>query len=317
MPIYQGTSGSTYFTGNVISKQSKSVLFHATCGQTLSKVAIKFVMTEKDTSQAGQVKSTPQAYQLRELVVLEQIQKIDSPLFVKLLDVIYFESSLGVAVGLVFPLYDMNMLELMISCKDRVTVNHLCYLLLQVAKGIQILHEHGIAHLDIKLENIMVNNWDQIVIIDFGFAELGQPGNLIDRFCGSFAYVSPEQIVQRPYDPFKSDIWSYGVLAFATLTKFLPFDTESDKDIDALFTCILTKDVHYPQFLSPGAKDFLSCMLDRNLRSRATIYQIINHWWFKNEAMYVPGSASNTPMMGSKVFRHTASLNVHHLKVGV
>lgn len=307
MSFYKGKSGSTYLTGQVITKQKNSVIFRATCCERQANVVIKFIVLPS---------STPKP---RELLVLEKIQEFDSPLLVKLLDVIECTVNGCAVIGLVFPAYDMNMLEFMLAFKHNARTNHICYLLRQIARAIQLLHENGIVHLDIKLENIMVNNLDQIVIIDFGFADFVAPNTPFNRFCGSYAYVSPEQLLQKPYDPFKSDVWSYGVLAYAMLVNSLPFDTdiEDEKSINALFLSILNKKVHYPTYLSQVSRDLLEHIIDRNVETRFSIIDVLSHSWFKNEANYVPGQASNTPIFGGRLYRGSTSLNVQSVKVAV
>lgn len=88
----------------------------------------------------------------------------------------------------------------------------------QVFAGVQWLHDHGIAHRDISLENIVVGPSEdggavQAKLIDFGMASAG------DRHCsgryGKGAYQAPEMSVPIRYDAFLSDVFALGVASFA------------------------------------------------------------------------------------------------------
>lgn len=87
--------------------------------------------------------------------------------------------------------------------------------------GVRYTHEQGIAHLDIKLENVIVNEL-RLTLVDFG---LSVQGNLLCRqYGGSADYASPEILKKIPYLPLPSDIWSAGIVLFVILTGGFPFD---------------------------------------------------------------------------------------------
>ncbi|EXJ91329.1 HAL protein kinase [Capronia coronata CBS 617.96] len=102
----------------------------------------------------------------------------------------------------------------------------------QVLRGVEYLHDHGIAHRDIKLENLLMTDEGHVKITDFGVSEVfcgDHPGIPTSRglcgqgmreprrsaagVCGSRPYISPEVLAQdREYDPTKLDVWSCGIL---------------------------------------------------------------------------------------------------------
>ena len=108
-------------------------------------------------------------------------------------------------------------------------------LIRQIAEGLQAIHEAGIVHLDLKPENIMLAHMDhrpfsRAVITDFGLARpvnaegimvtgAGSPGGTRD-------YMSPEQVMGHALDA-RSDIYSFGVLAYKVLSGRLPFEGEN------------------------------------------------------------------------------------------
>jgi len=60
--------------------------------------------------------------------------------------------------------------------------------------------------------------------VDFGLSNTYQQNEKLKTACGSPCYASPEMIAGQSYDPLKSDIWSTGVILYALLCGFLPFD---------------------------------------------------------------------------------------------
>lgn len=94
-------------------------------------------------------------------------------------------------------------------------------MLLQIARGLQYLHAHNIAHRDISLENVFVHR-GVCKLGDFG---LSAPADVPSRDCvGKTQYVAPEAVESQSaagggaYDPVKADIWSLGVVFFMMLT---------------------------------------------------------------------------------------------------
>jgi hypothetical protein len=90
----------------------------------------------------------------------------------------------------------------------------------QLIKGVAFLHRHGIAHLDIKPRNVVVilNHLpNELFIIDFDISvRVGGPSALIDRWCGTPGWMTPEighQDGRRcSYSPIRADLWSCGLM---------------------------------------------------------------------------------------------------------
>jgi len=97
----------------------------------------------------------------------------------------------------------------------------------QVAAALQAAGEQGIVHRDIKPENIMINRKGEVKVADFGLAQLqgGERLNLTQEgvTMGTPLYMSPEQVCGQAVDQ-RSDIYSFGVMAFHMLTGSPPFE---------------------------------------------------------------------------------------------
>ena len=106
----------------------------------------------------------------------------------------------------------------------------------QLIKGLSFIHKHNIVHRDIKPENLLLKENNILTIIDFGLSNQYQPGGLLLTPCGSPCYAAPEMILGRYYSGLMVDIWSSGIVLYAMVCGYLPFE---DKNNDKLYKKIL------------------------------------------------------------------------------
>lgn len=135
----------------------------------------------------------------------------------------------------------------------------------QIIEGVEYIHNLGVAHRDLKPENLLLQNDRNIVIVDFGLSNTFKDVGLLKTACGSPCYAAPEMIAGKQYDGRKTDIWSCGVILYAMLCGYLPFEEDNTQ---LLYKKILTADFHIPRFVSVDAKDLIRniLMIDPNNR---------------------------------------------------
>jgi len=152
----------------------------------------------------------------------------------------------------------------------------------RLANALRFCHEGGIAHKDIKLENICLDKRRRPVLIDFGFCEFSAPDVKSTRWDGTPEYAAPEVLLNLPFSSQKSDVYSLGVVMFILLTGLFPFELKK--------RCRLlqqggkpkvdwTKD-YYPA-LSPSVKDLIDKMLEADPDKRTSLEGVLNHPWMK------------------------------------
>jgi eukaryotic-like serine/threonine-protein kinase len=96
---------------------------------------------------------------------------------------------------------------------------------IHVCAALEYVHSQGIAHLDLKPENVIVASDNQIKLIDFGIARdlrRGWPALLRAKSPGTPDYASPEQLRGKWGDE-RSDIYSLGLILYEMLTGEIPF----------------------------------------------------------------------------------------------
>jgi serine/threonine protein kinase/tetratricopeptide (TPR) repeat protein len=101
--------------------------------------------------------------------------------------------------------------------------------LTHIAQGLAVAHDAGIIHRDLKAENILINQHKLAKITDLGIAK-SQDFNatLTDHVTGSYGSMSPEQAMGEELD-FRSDLFSFGILAYQLLCGAHPFGETENK----------------------------------------------------------------------------------------
>jgi serine/threonine protein kinase len=105
------------------------------------------------------------------------------------------------------------------------------YLFLQLLNGVEFLHSKaGVAHLDLKLENILVGNNYQVKLCDFGFFQ--EISKKVTKNMGTHGYRAPETYIESNdgFSGDKADIFSLGVILFIMIFGVPPFSMATKDD---------------------------------------------------------------------------------------
>lgn len=126
-----------------------------------------------------------------------------------------------------------------------------------------------------------------IVVTDFGFAnQFDSDNDLMATSCGSPCYAAPELVVNEGlYQGSSVDIWSCGVILYAMLSGYLPFDDDpcnpDGHNINQLYRYILSTTPSFPSHISPEAQDLLRRMLTADPSQRCSLDAIQQHPWLQ------------------------------------
>ncbi|KAM8831835.1 uncharacterized protein AB9W97_003240 [Spinachia spinachia] len=152
----------------------------------------------------------------------------------------------------------------------------------QILSAVEHLHQHGIVHRDLKIENFLLDEHNNIKIVDFGLSNTVKAESLslelLNTQCGSPAYAAPELLAHRKYGP-KVDVWSIGVSMFAMLTGILPFTVEPF-NIKQLHQKMVNREMNsIPSDISKGAVAFVLSLLEPDPAKRPSVKSAIQERW--------------------------------------
>ncbi|CAD8124891.1 unnamed protein product [Paramecium sonneborni] len=149
-----------------------------------------------------------------------------------------------------------------------------------IFEGVHYIHSRNIIHRDLKIDNILIDDENQVKIIDFGLA--CQFINLESRIitCGTPGYIAPEVLTNKPFD-YKSDIFSVGVVMYQLYFNKHLFQAEQVNDILKLnkkFTISRLSVLNIPDC----GYQFLRSLLNHNPLQRITASQALEHWYMNS-----------------------------------
>ena len=235
---------------------------------TSQKVAIKIL-------NKLQLKQNPEtSFHLQnEISILKQVSH---PNIVRLFEII--ETPLK--IYLITELCSNGELFDYISNKDKLNESTAKSFYIQILNAIEYLHSQCIVHRDIKPENMLLDEHYNIKLIDFGISEKYIKGEQLAKPCGTIVYAPPEMHKRKMYVPLLSDIWSSGIVLYAMLCGYLPFNSEHSED--TTISNIVNEQVEFPTYVSELAKDLIRRILEKEPLQRYGIDDIRNHPWIKD-----------------------------------
>ncbi len=170
--------------------------------------------------------------------------------------------------------------------KYRITEEQTVHIIHQILIGLYYLHQYGIIHRDLKPENILLidsnSEYPLIKITDFGLSKIISPNQTCDEPYGTLNYVSPEILLQKPYDK-SVDVWSVGVISYFLLSGKFPFEAKRKEEL--VEKILLEK----PSFsfdltwkcVSNEGKVFVDSCLQKNPLKRMSLKEALVHSWIK------------------------------------
>ena len=122
-------------------------------------------------------------------------------------------------------------LKILISRSDPVLEQYVGNILIDVAEALEHIHDKGYLHYDFKPENILVSRNGNVRLCDFDLSRpIPETPTKMPDNPGTPVYMAPEQLRGREIDQ-RTDIFSFGVTMYETLTGQKPFNGSTSKEV--------------------------------------------------------------------------------------
>jgi serine/threonine protein kinase len=167
-----------------------------------------------------------------------------------------------------------------IASRRRLPPEEARQIFVSVAQAVAFLHARGIAHRDIKAENMLLCPGGRVKMSDFGFARQADDGRCRTP-CGSPYYIAPELLTQAEYDGRKADIWSLGVVLFELMTGGIPWTARTERELMAQ---VKAGAYRVPAWVPEPARDLIHRMMERNVELRYDIGDVLASEWVSGSA---------------------------------
>lgn len=125
---------------------------------------------------------------------------------------------------------------------EKMQYEEICCLFKQLINGVKYLHDIGLSHRDLKLDNCVVTQKGILKLIDFGASSVFHyplSSQMIEAngIVGSDPYLSPEVFYFSEYDPRALDVWSIGIIFFCMITRRFPWKYPKVRDVQFKAFC--------------------------------------------------------------------------------
>lgn len=164
------------------------------------------------------------------------------------------------------------------------------YYFCQILDALELVHNRGIAHRDVKPENLLLDDNGNLKLGDFGLSTLYMhegKERMLNTPCGSPIYMAPEVIAGGEYNGPAADVWSCGIVLYAMLFGATPWDEASinseeflmfKRERHELFNIPSLEHSIYSQ-IPDSLRELLLGMLTIEWQFRWTISNIKNNAW--------------------------------------
>ncbi|CAH8630415.1 unnamed protein product [Dicrocoelium dendriticum] len=267
-----------YEIGEKIGEGHFAVVHQCIHKRSRKEFAAKFIMKQRlaTSTLGGQNRGTVLVDIDREANILANLQHEN---IVKLHEMFYCEDTVVIILDLVT---GGELFARVAEC-EKLSEEEASNFVEQILLGVQHMHSCGIAHLDLKPENIMIEDLAsrKIKIIDFGLARVLSPNETFQDMAGTPEFCAPE-IINYDAITLATDMWAIGVITYILLTGISPFagDTQMET-FQNILDCVVNYSRDEMKDATDLAKDFIRRLLVKNPRKRSTVDDCLSHPWIR------------------------------------
>ena len=253
--------GGRYRVEEAIGRGGMSVVYRAIHLQTEATVALKIMTGALGSDEKKRLRFEQEAH---------ASARLDHPSIIRVLDYGRSEDDL---LFIAMELLTGCTLGQWLKAKGPLSLSDACHLMQQTCNALEVAHDLGVIHRDLKPDNIFLINADDddnpfssIKLLDFGIAKVAGQTDVetlteTGFICGTPLYISPEQALGMPLDG-RSDLYAVGVLLFQLITGRTPFHADTP-------IALVMKHIHNapPSFESVNPSASVPAQLDDLIQS--------------------------------------------------
>ncbi|XP_037325748.2 obscurin isoform X2 [Pungitius pungitius] len=285
IPLIQTESLGAKVTGSERQTTHKNYNFLSEINR--GRFSVVNLCRDAETSQVFVAKITPYQAEQRQLVLREYqlLKRLHHPHLVQLRTA-YFTSCY---VVLVEELCGGKELLYSLASRDLYAETQVAELLAQILSAVDYLHSRRVVHLDLKSDNMLVDDSNHLKIVDLGSAQSFTPGQplSIEHIHGlseSKVYIvlpkAPEILDGQGVGP-ETDVWAIGVLSFIMLSADSPFHAEHSWEQDRNIKKGKIQFGRCYPGLSEGALNFMKSSMNNKSWGRPTAAECLQNQWLR------------------------------------
>lgn len=296
--------GNRYVIGELLGQGSCGIVWSATCRHTRKKVAIK--CTKKaDVPYSHIIRDRLRGLVPQEVFVLARLQHRN---IIRFVDFCYDEACFYLVTESCENCVDLYEF---IERNRHLSEERVRKIAKQIFLAVAYVHEQGFVHRDIKDENVLIDDNDNVFLLDFGYSK-HIPRCRSDYFtdmAGTAHCLSPELLRREPNCGIPQDVWALGVLLFTLAFGYQPFDEE------ALTRIACNNEVRLP--IPNGLRsvlliDLLGKMLRPRDADRISLENVLRHGWVTQS--HPVRLAERCPEIIERPLRANSLHNVHNVQ---
>src|SRR5215510_1487969 len=226
MSLRPGSRVKRYIINSLIAKGGMGVVWHAWDLVQNEPVAIKAVANDLVNDPEFKIRIRDEAH---------RHQRLEHPNIVPILDVFEADGETCIAMKLIEGTSLDNFLESQVH--NRLVTSAAIPIVRDILNALNYAHQQGIVHRDVKPSNVLLDQANQAMLIDFGIAlAMGEERRTrTGQIVGTPAYMSPEQITKPRSLDHRSDVYSVGCVFYEMLAGRPPFVKGEDEVGDTDF----------------------------------------------------------------------------------
>ena len=191
---------------------------------------------------------------------------------------------------------DIDMIRKKMTDKNYLSETFLAFITKQILDGLYYIHKNKIIHMDIKQQNILIDKNLEVKITDFSvslsYEKVKSHEKIKLPLAGTHPFMSPEVLSKAQIDiedASKIDMFSLGVMLYNLSIGDFPYNLNINlkKNFDEILEKIKNNDLEFQEYKIKSRRysnlfiKFLKNLLDKNIKSRISVFEAIDDPWIK------------------------------------